>query len=99
VAILVVALRSCGCSFQRALAPDPYNLLTQGAGLMTEVGLLALPMTHISPAASICRGIDRRVVRDHAPASPGKNLGFPAAAAIAFAIRVEASPGFVNVVA
>ena len=93
-AILVVALAILGLFNERFLTVD--NLLNQGR-LMTEVGLLALPMTFII----ITGGIDLSVgsIVGLCAIMLGyswKNLGFPLPLAIAFAIGVGGVAGFVN---
>src|SRR5205814_10694750 len=94
VAILLVALVILGLFNERFLTVD--NLLNQGR-LMTEVGLLALPMTLII----ITGGIDLSVgsIVGLCAIMLGyswKNLGFPLPLAIAFAIGVGGVAGFVN---
>jgi rhamnose transport system permease protein len=93
-AILVFALAILGLFNERFLTID--NLLNQGS-LMTEVGLLALPMTFII----ITGGIDLSVgsIVGLCAIMLGyswKNLGFPLPLAIAFAIGVGGVAGFVN---
>src|SRR5260370_17322839 len=93
-AILVVALAVLGLFNERFLTID--NLLNQGR-LMTEVGLLALPMTFII----ITGGIDLAVgsivgLCAFMLGYSWKNLGFPLPLAIAFAIGVGGVAGFVN---
>jgi rhamnose transport system permease protein len=93
-AILVFALAILGLFNERFLTID--NLLNQGR-LMTEVGLLALPMTFII----ITGGIDLSVgsIVGLCAIMLGyswKNLGFPLPLAIAFAIGVGGVAGFVN---
>ena len=93
-AILVAALAILGLFNERFLSID--NLLNQGR-LMTEVGLLALPMTFII----ITGGIDLSVgsIVGLCAIMLGyswKNLGFPLPLAIAFAIGVGGVAGFVN---
>ena len=93
-AILAVALAILGLFNERFLTVD--NLLNQGR-LMTEVGLLALPMTFII----ITGGIDLSVgsIVGLCAIMLGyswKNLGFPLPLAIAFAIGVGGVAGFVN---
>ena len=93
-AILVVALGILGLLNERFLTID--NLLNQGR-LMTEVGLLALPMTFII----ITGGIDLSVgsIVGLCAIMLGyswKNFGFPLPLAIAFAIGVGGVAGFVN---
>jgi rhamnose transport system permease protein len=93
-AILVVALFILGLLNERFLTVD--NLLNQGR-LMTEVGLLALPMTFII----ITGGIDLSVgsIVGLCAIMLGyswKNFGFPLPLAIAFAIGVGGVAGFVN---
>src|SRR4051812_42402588 len=93
-AILVVALAVLGLFNGRFLTVD--NLLNQGR-LMTEVGLLALPMTLII----ITGGIDLSVgsIVGLCAIMLGyswKTFGFPLPPAIAFAVGVRGVPGFVN---
>src|SRR6266568_4487380 len=93
-AILAVALAILCLFNDRFLTID--NLLNQGR-LMTEVGLLALPMTFII----ITGGIDLSVgsIVGLCAIMLGyswKNLGFPLPLAIACAIGVGGVAGFVN---
>jgi rhamnose transport system permease protein len=93
-AILVAALLILGLLNERFLTID--NLLNQGR-LMTEVGLLALPMTFII----ITGGIDLSVgsIVGLCAIMLGyswKNFGFPLPLAIVFAIGVGGVAGFVN---
>jgi rhamnose transport system permease protein len=93
-AILVVALAILGLCNDRFLTID--NLLNQGR-LMTEVGLLALPMTFII----ITGGIDLSVgsIVGLCAIMLGyswKSFGFPLPLAIAFSLAVGAAAGFVN---
>jgi rhamnose transport system permease protein len=93
-AILAVALAILCLFNDRFLTID--NLLNQGR-LMTEVGLLALPMTFII----ITGGIDLSVgsIVGLCAIMLGyswKNLGFPLPLAIAFAIGVGGVAGFAN---
>jgi rhamnose transport system permease protein len=93
-AILLVALIGLGYANDRFLTVD--NLLNQGR-LMTEIGLIALPMTFVI----ITGGIDLSV-----GAMVGlcaillgyswKNWGFPLPVAIVFALGVGALAGLVN---
>ncbi|MGO8799038.1 MAG: ABC transporter permease [Roseiarcus sp.] len=93
-AILLVALAILGLLNDRFLTID--NLLNQGR-LMTEVGLIALPMTFII----ITGGIDLSVgsIVGLCAIMLGyswKNFGFPLPLAIVFALGVGAVAGFVN---
>ena len=92
--ILLIALVSLGVFNDRFLTLD--NLLNQGR-LMTEIGLIALPMTFVI----ITGGIDLSV-----GATVGlcavmlgyswKTFGFPLPLAIVFALAVGALAGFLN---
>ncbi len=93
-AILIVALAVLGGFNERFLTID--NLLNQGR-LMTEVGLIALPMTFVI----ITGGIDLSVgsivgLCAIALGYSWKIFGFPLPLAIVFAIAVGALAGFVN---
>jgi rhamnose transport system permease protein len=93
-AILVVALIGLGLFNDRFLTVD--NLLNQGR-LMTEIGLIALPMTFII----IAGGIDLSVgaVVGLCAVMLGyswKTFGFPLPLAIVFSLGVGALAGFVN---
>jgi rhamnose transport system permease protein len=93
-AILIAALAVLGLFNDRFLTID--NLLNQGR-LMTEVGLIALPMTFII----ITGGIDLSVgsVVGLCAIMLGyswKNFGFPLPLAIVFAIGVGGLAGFIN---
>jgi len=93
-AMLVVALAILGLFNERFLTID--NLLNQGR-LMTEVGLIALPMTFII----ITGGIDLSVGSTVGLCAimlgySWKNFGFPLPLAIVFALGVGAAAGFVN---
>jgi rhamnose transport system permease protein len=93
-AILVAALAVLGLCNDRFLTVD--NLLNQGR-LMTEVGIIALPMTFII----ITGGIDLSVgsVVGLCAIMLGyswKNFGFPLPLAIVFSLGVGAAAGFVN---
>ena len=93
-ALLVVALIILGAFNERFLTVD--NLLNQGR-LMTEVGLIALPMTFVI----ITGGIDLSVgsivgLCAIALGYSWKTLGLPLPAAIVFAIGVGGLAGFVN---
>jgi rhamnose transport system permease protein len=93
-AILLIALAILGLLNERFLTID--NLLNQGR-LMTEVGLIALPMTFII----ITGGIDLSVgsIVGLCAIMLGyswKNFGFPLPLAIVFALGVGALAGFVN---
>ena len=92
--ILVVALLGLGAFNERFLTLD--NLLNQGR-LMTEIGLIALPMTFVI----ITGGIDLSVgaIVGLCAIMLGyswKNFGFPLPLAIVFALFVGALAGFVN---
>jgi rhamnose transport system permease protein len=92
--ILIVALVGLGALNERFLTLD--NLLNQGR-LMTEIGLIALPMTFII----ITGGIDLSVgaIVGLCAIMVGyswKNFGFPLPLAIAFALLVGGLAGFVN---
>jgi rhamnose transport system permease protein len=92
--ILIVALVGLGAFNERFLTLD--NLLNQGR-LMTEIGLIALPMTFII----ITGGIDLSVgaIVGLCAIMVGyswKNFGFPLPLAIAFALLVGGLAGFVN---
>jgi rhamnose transport system permease protein len=92
--ILVVALIVLGTFNERFLSID--NLLNQGR-LMTEVGLIALPMTFVI----ITGGIDLSVgsIVGLCAVMLGyswKTFGFPLPLAIVFAIAVGGLAGFVN---
>jgi len=93
-AILVVALAILGLLNERFLTLD--NLLNQGR-FLTEVGLIALPMTFVI----ITGGIDLSVgsIVGLCAIMLGyswKAFGFPLPLAIAFAVGVGALAGFVN---
>jgi rhamnose transport system permease protein len=93
-AILVIALIGLGAFNDRFLTVD--NLLNQGR-LMTEIGLIALPMTFII----ISGGIDLSVgaVVGLCAIMLGyswKTFGFPLPLAIVFSLAVGALAGFVN---
>jgi rhamnose transport system permease protein len=93
-AILIVALAILGLFNDRFLTVD--NLLNQGR-LMTEVGIIARPMTFII----ITGGIDLSVgsVVGLCAIMLGyswKNFGFPLPLAIVFSLGVGAAAGFVN---
>jgi len=92
--ILVLALIGLGAFNDRFLTPD--NLLNQGR-LMTEIGLIALPMTFII----ITGGIDLSVgaIVGLCAIMLGyswKTFGFPLPLAILFALGVGALAGFMN---
>ena len=92
--ILVIALAGLGAANERFLTVD--NLLNQGR-LMTEIGLIALPMTFVI----ITGGIDLSVgaVVGLCAIMLGyswKNFGFPLPLAIVFALAVGGLAGFVN---
>jgi len=93
-AILVVALIGLGFANEQFLSSD--NLLNQGA-LMTEIGLIALPMTFVI----ITGGIDLSVGAIVGLCAillgySWKNFGFPLPLAIVFALAVGALAGFCN---
>ncbi|HEY1944156.1 MAG TPA: ABC transporter permease [Roseiarcus sp.] len=93
-AILVVSLLILGGFNERFLTID--NLLNQGR-LMTEVGLIALPMTFVI----ITGGIDLSVGSIVGLCAillgySWKNWGFPLPAAIVFAVAVGGLAGFAN---
>jgi rhamnose transport system permease protein len=92
--ILIVALIGLGAFNERFLTVD--NLLNQGR-LMTEIGLIALPMTFII----ITGGIDLSVgaIVGLCAVMLGyswRNFGFPLPLAIVFALGVGGLAGFVN---
>ena len=92
--ILAVALIGLGALNDRFLTLD--NILNQGR-LMTEIGLIALPMTFVI----ITGGIDLSVgaIVGLCAVMLGyswKTFGFPLPLAIAFSLFVGASAGFVN---
>ncbi|RBP02839.1 monosaccharide ABC transporter membrane protein (CUT2 family) [Roseiarcus fermentans] len=92
--ILVAALAGLGAFNNRFLTVD--NLLNQGR-LMTEIGLIALPMTFVI----ITGGIDLSVgaIVGLSAVMLGyswKTFGFPLPLAIAFALAVGGLAGFVN---
>ncbi len=92
--ILVIALVGLGAFNDRFLTVD--NLLNQGR-LMTEIGLIALPMTFVI----ITGGIDLSVgaVVGLCAIMLGyswKSFGFPLPLAIVFSLCVGALAGFVN---
>ncbi len=92
--ILVIALICLGAFNERFLTVD--NLLNQGR-LMTEIGLIALPMTFVI----ITGGIDLSVgaIVGLCAIMLGvswKSFGFPLPLAIVFALFVGALAGFVN---
>ncbi len=92
--ILAVALVGLGALNDRFLTLD--NILNQGR-LMTEIGLIALPMTFVI----ITGGIDLSVgaIVGLCAVMLGyswKTFGFPLPLAIAFSLFVGASAGFVN---
>jgi rhamnose transport system permease protein len=93
-AILLIALVILGALNNRFLTVD--NLLNQGR-LMTEVGLIALPMTFVI----ITGGIDLSVGSTVGLCAillgySWKTFGFPLPLAIAFALGVGALAGFLN---
>ncbi len=93
-AILMIALVGLGAFNDRFLTID--NLLNQGR-LMTEIGLIALPMTFVI----ITGGIDLSVgaVVGLCAVMLGyswKTFGFPLPLAIVFSLGVGALAGFVN---
>ena len=92
--ILVIALIGLGAFNDRFLTVD--NLLNQGR-LMTEIGLIALPMTFVI----ITGGIDLSVGADVGLCAimlgySWKTFGFPLPLAIVFSLAVGALAGFVN---
>ncbi len=92
--ILVIALIGLGAFNDRFLTVD--NLLNQGR-LMTEIGLIALPMTFVI----VTGGIDLSVgaVVGLCAIMLGyswKTFGFPLPLAIVFSLAVGALAGFVN---
>lgn len=92
--ILVIALIGLGAFNDRFLTLD--NLLNQGR-LMTEIGLIALPMTFVI----ITGGIDLSVgaIVGLCAIMLGyswKSFGFPLPLAIVFALFIGALAGFVN---
>jgi rhamnose transport system permease protein len=92
--ILIIALVGLGLMNDRFLTLD--NLLNQGR-LMTEIGLIALPMTFVI----ITGGIDISVgaIVGLCAIMLGyswKTFGFPLPLAIAFSLFVGAFAGFVN---
>jgi rhamnose transport system permease protein len=92
--ILLIALVGLGLSNDRFLTVD--NLLNQGR-LMTEIGLIALPMTFVI----ITGGIDLSVGATVGLSAimlgySWKTFGFPLPLAIVFALAVGAAAGFVN---
>ncbi len=92
--ILLIALVGLGAFNERFLTLD--NLLNQGR-LMTEIGLIALPMTFVI----ITGGIDLSVgaIVGLCAIMLGyswKNFGFPLPFAIVFALGVGGLAGFVN---
>jgi rhamnose transport system permease protein len=94
LAILAVALAGLGYANGNFLTLD--NLLNQGR-LMTEIGLIALPMTFVI----ITGGIDLSVGAIVGLCAillgySWKTLGFPLPLAIVFALCVGALAGFVN---
>ena len=94
LAILILALIGLGFANDQFLTLD--NLLNQGR-LMTEIGLIALPMTFVI----ITGGIDLSVGAIVGLCAillgySWKNLGFPLPLAIAFALGVGAFAGFLN---
>jgi rhamnose transport system permease protein len=93
-AILVIALAILGLLNARFLTID--NLLNQGR-LMSEVGLLALPMTFIIVTGGIDLSVGSivglcAIVLGYS----WKNLGFPLPLAITFAIGIGGFAGFIN---
>ncbi|HEX9167555.1 MAG TPA: ABC transporter permease, partial [Roseiarcus sp.] len=92
--ILMIALIGLGAFNNRFLTVD--NLLNQGR-LMTEIGLIALPMTFVI----ITGGIDLSVgaIVGLCAIMLGvswKSFGFPLPVAIVFALAVGGLAGFVN---
>ena len=92
--ILVVALIGLGAFNDRFLTVD--NLLNQGR-LMTEIGLIALPMTFVI----ITGGIDLSVgaivgLSAVMLGTSWKTFGFPLPLAIVFALFIGGLAGFVN---
>ncbi len=92
--ILILALIGLGAFNDRFLTVD--NLLNQGR-LMTEIGLIALPMTFVI----ITGGIDLSVgaivgLSAVMLGTSWKTFGFPLPLAIAFALFIGGLAGFVN---
>jgi len=94
LAILIIALIGLGAFNRAFLTPD--NLLNQGR-LMTEIGLIALPMTFVIVTGGIDLSVGAivglcAIVLGYS----WKNLGFPLPLAIVFALFVGALAGLVN---
>ncbi len=92
--ILVVALIGLGAFNSRFLTVD--NLLNQGR-LMTEIGLIALPMTFVIITGGIDLSVGAivglsAVMLGHS----WKTFGFPLPLAIVFALFVGGLAGFIN---
>ena len=93
-AILVVALAGLGALNERFLTVD--NLLNQGR-LMTEVGLIALPMTFVIVTGGIDLSVGAIVGLCAIMLGVSwKTLGLPLPLAILVALGVGALAGFVN---
>jgi rhamnose transport system permease protein len=93
-AILVVALIGLGRLNDRFLTVD--NLLNQGR-LMTEVGLIALPMTFVIVTGGIDVSVGAMVgLCAIVLGYSWKNLGFPLPLAIVFSLGVGAAAGLAN---
>jgi rhamnose transport system permease protein len=93
-AILVVALIGLGRASDEFLTLD--NLLNQGR-LMTEIGLIALPMTFVIVTGGIDLSVGAIVgLSAILLGYSWKNWGFPLPLAIAFALCVGALAGFCN---
>ncbi len=92
--ILVVALIGLGAFNDRFLTVD--NLLNQGR-LMTEIGLIALPMTFVIVTGGIDLSVGAIVgLSAILLGYSWKNWGFPLPVATAFALGVGACAGFFN---
>ena len=92
--ILLIALAGLGAFNDRFLTLD--NLLNQGR-LMTEIGLIALPMTFVIVTGGIDLSVGAIVGLSAIMLGYSwKNFGFPLPLAIVFALAVGGVAGFVN---
>jgi rhamnose transport system permease protein len=93
-ALLIVALFGLGLFNDRFLTVD--NLLNQGR-LMTEIGLIALPMTFVIITGGIDVSVGAMVgLCAIVLGYSWKNLGFPLPLAVVFSLAVGAAAGLAN---